>query len=196
MRTALVAAALTLAACATFTPAGAGRSIAVLENTAGATCTAWAIAPAKWLSAKHCFVMGGMEGWTIAGTAAVPLALDPASDVALLSGPLGTPLPLSPTEPPLGAQVTTYGYGLGKRTLLIFPTTVSAHADPWFAEPELILTGANGMPGMSGGPVLWRGRVVGQVSGGGGPTHVAHLVGSAVPWQALREFARVQGVGR
>ena len=197
MTRALTAAAtLALAACASFAPARAAQSIAPMESAAGASCTAWAIAPSRWMTAKHCFTMGGVDGWAIGGTAVGVIAQDPASDSALVSGPPGTPLSLSPTEPPLGAPVSTFGYGLGKRTLLIFPAVVSAQADPWFADPEMILTGANGMPGMSGGPVLWRGRVVGQVSGGGGPTHVAHLVGSAVPWAALRAFARVQGVGR
>jgi hypothetical protein len=104
------------------------------------------------------------------------------------------PISVASAEPPLGATILVFGYGMNRPDLLWFSGVVVAQASKFFDssdEPQMLISGANGMPGMSGGPVTYRGRVVSQVSGGGLATSPTHLVGSGVSWGALSAFVRL-----
>lgn len=178
-------------ACATFSLTDAHDSVRQLRSADG-VCTAWAIAPGRWLTAKHCLEIA--QGWTIGGHEAAPLALDPQFDIALLTGPRGSAfLQVAETAPPLGVTVQTLGYGLGKDSLLSFPATVIDQESMFFGRPlgEFLVAGANGMPGMSGGPILYRGKVVSLITGGGPAASPAHLLGTGVTWASLRAFTRL-----
>lgn len=184
---------LALSACATFPRALTPDSIQLLVGENG-TCTAWAVAPFTFVTAKHCFIMGGTDGWSIGGTPVRVLALSPNHDIALLTGPGGaSPLRVAPKAPPIGAPVMTYGYG-STPLLLLFPAVVISPSAQYFdgeVSPEFIVGGANGRGGMSGGPILWRGFVVSMVTGGGQATHANHLVGAGVAYPALRDFVQL-----
>ena len=196
-----VIAALALAlsfACTSFTHTRMRDSIRVLQNDNGG-CTAWSAGHGLWITAKHCTVIGGVEGWTIAGVPVIVRAVSPDSDLALFSGPVAPVLPVASEAPPEGATVLSYGYGINQRLLLPFTALIASNASDFFDgndEALMILTGANGMSGMSGGPVLYRGKVVGQISGGGLPTSMTHLVGSAVTWEDVRAFVRLHVEGK
>lgn len=187
---ALFAALLSLS-CATFSPLRAKESILPINSDLGGSCTAWCVAPMKWMTAKHCFVLDAGP-WRIVGVTANIIALDPDADLAMVTGPWGEPLDMASVPPNVGETVTTWGYGMSTKTLLLFKADViAADADFFTNSPhEFIVGGANGMPGMSGGPILYKGKVVSQISGGGpAPSH-AHLVGSGVAFYALAEFVK------
>lgn len=178
-------------ACASLTPSNARESIQPLANATG-VCTAWSVGVGYWLTNKHCGVMAGWEGWEIGGAAAEVIAICPNADMMLLYGPVARPIPVAAEAPPPGARVMTYGYA--NKMLLWFDALVVNNAGRFFdgtVEDELILSGANGQPGMSGGPVIYRGEAVGMVSGGGLATSHSHLIGSAVTWRAIRDFVRL-----
>jgi len=179
-----------LTACVTFRPADAAQSILPMVSEGGA-CTAWAVGPDRWMTAKHC-LMVYPGPWRIAGVLADPVAIDPDADLALVTGPGAPPIAVATDAPRMGATVTTWGYGLSTKPLLVFSAlVVSVDAEFFTDSPhEFIVSGANGMPGMSGGPILYRGKAVSQISGGGpAPSH-AHLVGSGVSFAALSAFAK------
>jgi hypothetical protein len=190
-------AAVAAVACATLTPRNATDSIQRLQNADGA-CTAWSVGPGYWVTTKHCFVMGGWDGWEIAGGRATVIAVAPNADLAILSGPVARAIPVAELPPPLGARVMTYGYGMNQRALLWFDARIVSNGMRFFdgtIEDEMIVSGANGMPGMSGGPVIYQGEAVGVVSGGGMATMHTHLIGAAVTWRALHDFTQLH-VGR
>jgi hypothetical protein len=185
---------VSLVACATFSLDTGSHSIQQMKSPEG-ICTAWAVGKHRWLTARHCMEMA--SGWTIAGVAADPIAADPFHDIALVSGPEGAVILIAEEPPPIGATVQTLGYGLGQADLLSFPAIVLAYESPFFRPslPELLVSGANGMPGMSGGPILYRGRAVSMITGGGPATSAAHLLGTGVPWVHLSAFTQ-KYVGR
>jgi len=179
--------ALVLAvACVTLTPERAAPSIRQLETQAG-LCTAWAVGKARWISAGHCVALGG---GVIGDTPAAVLAVGPA-DISLLSGPDAPALIVATEPPPMGATVETYGYG-NHPVLLLFRGVVMQNAAVFFADDDvqMLIGGANGMPGMSGGPILYRGHVVSIVTGGGVAQGPAHLIGTGVPWESLVAFVQ------
>lgn len=190
-RRAVFIAALLASACVTFSPSRAVDSILPMQSDAGGYCTVWAVTNNRWVTAKHCFTEDPGP-WRIVGVSANVIALDPDADLAIVSGPWGSPLSIAPEPPRRGDTVTTWGYGMSTKTLLVFTALViSPDADFFSNSPhEFIIGGANGMPGMSGGPILYRGKVVSLITGGGpAPSH-AHLVGSGVSYQALAAFVR------
>jgi hypothetical protein len=179
-----------LSACASLPRLATPDSVALINGTTG-TCTAWCAAPRVWVTAKHCLTADAGP-WTLAGSTLNVLVIGEDVDVALFTGPLGAPLPLADNPPPVGAQVLTFGYGMGREPLLTF-AALYAHPHSDFFDNDrglALLTGNNGLPGLSGAPVMYKGRVVGQISGGGQPTHYTHLIGTAVPLDALRAFIR------
>jgi len=181
--------ALVLAvACVTLTPERTAPSIRSLTTEAG-VCTAWSAGKAQWITAGHCVALGG---GSIDTTRANVLAVD-SHDVALVSGPVAPALSVAKTAPPIGATVDTYGYAAGTSVLLLFRGTVMQNSAILFSNDqsaEMLIGGANGMPGMSGGPILYRGAVVSVITGGGTATSPAHLIGGGVPWDALAAFVQ------
>lgn len=190
MRTLAACVLVAAMACASFSLDTAPQS--VMQMVGAGSCTAWAAAPGRWITAKHCLQIA--QDWRIDGVASTPLAVSAEHDIALIAGPPGSKyLRMADAAPPIGATVSTLGYGLGKGvTLLAFPAVVLAQSSSFFGEPhgDFLVGGANGMPGMSGGPILYRGRVVSMITGGGPAPSAAHLVGSGVPWAALAAFVR------
>jgi hypothetical protein len=184
-------AALLASACATFSPSRAADSILPMQSDAGGYCTVWAVTPNRWVTAKHCFAEDPGP-WRIVGVIAHVIAVDPEADIAIVTGPWGSPLAIAAEPPARGEMVTTWGYGLSTKTLLVFKAVVISPDADYFtgASHEFIVGGANGMPGMSGGPMLYKGRVVSVITGGGpAPSH-AHLVGSGVSYNALVAFVK------
>ena len=126
---------------------------------------------------------GGTEGWTLGGAPSHVIVVDPVYDIALVSGPKARALPVADRPPPLGAEVITFGYAFSKPDLLWFRSTLVSHDSQFFNDgAELVVTGVIGLPGMSGGAILWHGKVVSQVSGG------SAYMGSGVPYVALKAF--------
>lgn len=178
--------------CATFRPATLVGAIRPLTGDAGGSCTAWAIGPRKWITAAHC--IGHVT--TLDGVTVEWLASDRAHDIALLRGPVSARLlTLATSEPVLGDVLYVFGYGLGRPTLLVLPGSYIAAESEFFVNhrTEMLIGIANGMPGMSGGPILWKGKVISAVTGGGTPTSPAHALGTGVPWKALRAFVARTG---
>lgn len=183
--------ALLNVACVTFRPSQAVDSILPMLSDGGGYCTVWAVTPNRWITAKHCFTEDPGP-WRIVGVTANVIALDPHADLAMVTGPWGTPLRIAPEAPARGETVTTWGYGMSTKTLLVFKAVVIATDADFFTNSphEFIIGGANGMPGMSGGPVLYKGRAVSLITGGGPAPSPSHLVGSGVPYEALVAFVK------
>lgn len=184
MRGAWMGCVVVALACASW-PAHSG-AVAEFGTTEG-TCTAWAVGQEQWLTAYHCTIHG--DGW-IRGTEARRLAGDEAVDVALVTGPVSRTMRVASRAPAVGAKLTAYGYGLGRGVLLMLDGRLAADHSSFFGttRDDLVYTQANGMPGMSGGPILSGGRVVSMVTGGGLPATFANQVGRGVPWSDLAKF--------
>ncbi len=173
-----------LAACATLSPTSVLPSIQRVHNAHGGVCTAWAVRPTQWVTAAHCTQFPLV--WDDGRPAAL-LDIDTVADLALLDGPAARPLPLSAAHPQFGDPVTVYGYGMGRAMVLL--AGIYNGTGPFFTSLDEFLIGGNsGMPGMSGGPILARGRVVSIITGGGVPTGPTHMMGTGVPLTALRTF--------
>ncbi len=190
---AFVAVVLSAWACATFSLARAPSSIQQMQHADGGACTAWSVAPGRWVSAGHC-VAEAKTGWTIGGGHADLIAVGADADVSLLSGPVAPSLVVASQPPPVGASIVAYGYGMGKRDLLLIGGMVVSNASQFFdndAVPLMLFSGANGLPGISGGPVLYRGRVVSIITAGGTASSPAQLIGAGVAWTDLSAFVRL-----
>lgn len=182
----LCAALAATAACASFRPRDISPSVRPLYTSEGGSCTAWAVGPRKWITAAHCTEHGAMR---LDGAPAALLAVDTGIDLALVGGPSAHPLRLATAHPQLGDPLHVFGYGMGKGVLMLLPGVYLHGNSEFFGEGEALLVGiANGMPGMSGGPILAGQRVVSVLTGGGTATSPAHLIGTGVPLTALRRF--------
>lgn len=194
MKQLIVALALTLSlACASFSPANLNSIVRPTVTEDGGICTAWAVGAREWLTASHCTNHGAM---TIDGAEAKVVRKDEGADLALLSGPEAKRwLKIGP-QPKWGDQVTVLGYSheFTGKALVRFEVRIIGTDEPFYAEGthDLVWAGANGLPGLSGGPVLKDGKAVSAVTGGGLPQTHAQLIGAGVTWEHLRAFlARV-----
>lgn len=181
-------------ACATFSVERAPDSIQAMYHDGGSTCTAWSVAPGVWVSAGHCAEVP--TGWTIGGGKATVIAVADHADLSLFSGPIAPVLEVAGREPPIGAPIVVYGYGMGKRDLLMIGGLVVSNASAFFEiendfAPKMLFSGANGLPGISGGPVLYRGRVVSVITAGGMASSPTQLIGAGVSWADLSAFTRL-----
>ena len=196
MRIAISFVGFLTAACASFPYSTATDNILQLVGGSG-TCTTWSVAPGWWLSAKHCEGYGAMSGWTIGGAEATVVASSPTADLMLLRGPVVRSIPMATMQPPLGSAVVVLGYGMGRPTLLWFTGHVVSRESAFFLShgddapvPQFLVSGFNGMPGMSGAPITYRGQVVSQLSGGGLPHQHTQLLSGGVLYADLMAFVR------
>lgn len=184
MRPLLILAALTLTACATFTPYDMRPSVQPIYNAVG-SCTAWASGPSKWITAAHCTSYGRL---TFATQEADLLYVDTVADLAILSGPKARPFRVASEPPRPGDALHIFGYAIGRNVLVLMPG-IYVDTKPFFSEDtEFLLAMANGMPGMSGGPIFKGQRVVSVITGGGTATSPTQLIGTGVPFDAFRAF--------
>lgn len=179
-------------ACATFSADRMPSSIQPMQHADGGTCTAWSAGPGLWVSAGHC-AADAKTDWTIGGAKASLIAIGAHADLSLFSGPIAPVLSVASHEPPVGATITAYGYGMGKRDLLLLRGMVVSNASQFFDgdPPDMLFSGANGLPGISGGPVLYRGRVVSIITKGGTASSPTQLIGGGVTWADLSAFTRL-----
>ena len=177
--------------CATFHPSQVQESITPLILQGREVCTAWSGAPGKWITAAHCTTAEEPLAFRDA-TRSTVLLRDVVQDLALLTGPVAPALRLASAHPRLGDPLYVYGYGMGKGVLILLPGVYIHPGSTFFDSPagveEMLIGGANGMPGMSGGPILSKGRVVSVMTGGGTAPSPTHLIGTGVPLRVLREF--------
>lgn len=177
-------------ACATFSLDRGAESILPMQAAEGGTCTAFAVAPERWITATHCLVLA--DDWMIGGVKSEALAADSHHDIALVSGPVGRALQIAAEPPPIGATVRMWGYGMGQKDLLFFSVNVMTLESDFFKHTaaQMLVTGSNGIPGMSGGPIMYQGKVVSVQTGGGFSASPAHQIGTGASWAALSAFAK------
>lgn len=184
-------------ACASLRSSGDPRTTDAIRSmdTGEGNCTTWAVGPSKWITAAHCFAPTPA---TIDGIIVEWITIDPVTDLALIGGPPSTRhLRIASRTPRIGQRVQSYGYGLNRPLLLILSGDIISLSAGFFLErPREMILSSNGMPGMSGGPILQRGRVVGIVTGGGNPGGFSQNIGTGVSWSTLAAFIRRTGAAR
>lgn len=157
-------------------------------------CTAFLISVKRkhWLTASHCVVGDGphyitsrpatvvMDERTETGIAVLETASVPPDAKGLTLG----------TEPKRGDAVLHLGFGGDAPTVIMFDG-LFIHRHLPLNETALQFNSAQGMPGMSGGPIVNRkGHVVGMVVGGFQPTAVPTLMSFSPTYEALAKIMR------
>jgi hypothetical protein len=151
-------------------------------------CSAFSIAPGKWITAAHC-LNGGPYLLDKVHVATVTEAQPGAYGLAVLTSNLKRPALKVGDRPKRGDDVLQTGYG-GGGPLIFFEGVVVIPAVTFDGAP-LQFTSALGMPGMSGGPVVNRkGRVVSVVIGAVQPTPVPTLIAYGTQWDDLSALVR------
>lgn len=179
-----IASVALVTACATLNVQTTRPRVSRLTTEVGGTCSAWPARTGKWVTAGHCTV--DPLFWDD-GSPAPVLLIDSAIDLAIVAGPNVMPFPIASHSPVMGDTVRVFGYAMG-RTLVMFPG-VYVDTVSFFREQDDFLVGlANGIPGMSGGPIFSGDRVVSVMIGGGTPTSYVNNIGFGVPTHALRNF--------
>jgi V8-like Glu-specific endopeptidase len=163
------------------------QSMAKLLSDKGGQCSAFTVAPGKWVTASHCLNGGN---YTLDRQ---PAALVEAEfgdyGLAVLKSDLKRPVLKLGAKPKRGEDVLQTGYGAGGP--LIFYEGVVVIPAITFDGAPLQFTSAMGMPGMSGGAVINRkGQLVGVVIGAVRPTEVPTLIGYGTRWEDLAALVR------
>jgi hypothetical protein len=153
-------------------------------HTGNGQCSAFSIAPGKWVTASHC-----LDGGPYLLERVHPATLTEAEfgmyGLAVLTSDLKRPALRLGDKPKRGEDILQTGYG-GGGPLIAF-AGVALLSDVAFDGAVLQFTSALGMPGMSGGPVVNRkGRVVSVVIGAVQPTPVPTLIGYGSRWEDVR----------
>jgi hypothetical protein len=125
------------------------------------SCTAWAVKPFQWITAKHC-----KEPVMTIDNQLVEVIKE-TDDLLLVSGPNVPPLLLAVKDPQIGDEVFLFGYppGYDWEKPIFFHGMVNTdeHIDGEIHH-NLYGIDSTGGPGMSGGPIInYDGRVVGVV---------------------------------
>lgn len=125
------------------------------------TCTAFAIADRRFLTADHC-VMGSQD-FELDGNKVTVTKEDPWLDLAILVADIKKPaLEVSTSPVYLGDELISigYAYGMARPTVLWHRVTHYSFS-PWLnAQPGIVVT-PEFIEGMSGGPVIdTEGKVV------------------------------------
>jgi hypothetical protein len=163
-------------------------SMAKFHSGTEGQCSAFSIAPGKWVTASHC-LNGGPYTLDKVHTATVTEAQEGGYGLAVLTSDLKRPALKIGDKPKRGEDVLQTGYGAGGP--LIFYEGVVVIPAITFDGAPLQFTSALGMPGMSGGPIVNRkGRIVSVVIGAVKPTEVPTLIAYWTKWEDLRDLIR------
>ena len=193
LRCVVLLCALSLAACASFPYSPNDQNILPLHDNVDGFCTAWAVSPQRWITASHCIPPDGNLEFFILDHRMTVVAFDDTVDLAMLSGgPSVRPLKVARHAPTIGDEVYVMGYGGTNPLLLFFKGNLLSNSVHYFEElnTTTVVVGATGMPGMSGGPLLVHGEVIGALVGGGHPAQFRQLMIAAVPWASLVKFIK------
>lgn len=145
------------------------QSVAFFSQSDG-HCTAWSARAGQWVSAAHCVKSG--TDWKISGEAVELIKLDKKMDLVLLRGPIVMPLEIAETDAPLGEQINLIGWPAryyAKKPLVLtgFVAAVGIETNEIDTGLEIYhdlnIDHEGGGPGMSGGPIVYRGKVVGVI---------------------------------
>lgn len=174
-------------------PPSSGSALSPIQplfgNNFGLMCTTFLINRTQklWLSAAHCLEGDETYGIGALEATAVVVRKDAENDLVLFQGglPAGDALELG-EAPQLRDKVTVEGYA-GQPVYLVFDTTIVGLGFrvpfPGGVTIDSVLIQAPPLQGMSGSPVLSRGRVVGLLHGTVGSVGVISLR------ETLRKFA-------
>jgi V8-like Glu-specific endopeptidase len=156
--------------------------------TGNGQCSAFSIAPGKWVTAAHC-LDGGPYTLNKTHIATLTEASFGMYGLAVLTSDLKRPAFKMGDKPKRGEDILQTGYG-GGGPLIFYEGVVVIPAITFDGAP-LQFTSAPGMPGMSGGPVVNRkGRIVSVVIGAVKPTEVPTLIAYGTRWEDLRDLLR------
>jgi hypothetical protein len=153
------------------------KSMARLTHSVNVVCTAFAIHESRrlWLTMSHC-VPSDITGVRLDVTTKATQILAQTSGVVgmtVFEAERGAPAIKLGRAPKRGSDILQIGYGGGTTVPLFYEGMMLA---PDYIDPDgdqLQWNSAEGMPGMSGGPILDRDyRVVGVIAGGVQPTQV------------------------
>lgn len=139
-----------------------------------------------WLTAAHCTADGAT--YTIGGVLDMYVQrVDYTADLAILVGPSAKALKWADRAPKAGETVELRGFAFGYSELLrtwgkvSLPYSVEYAPELW---PENSVIHGTSAPGMSGGPILRKGKVIGVIQG--------HYLGYAISlgsvWETTRDF--------
>jgi S1-C subfamily serine protease len=163
-------------------------SLAKFYGGAEGQCSAFSIAPGKWVTAAHC-LNGGPYTLNRLHIATVTEAQPGNYGLAVLTSDFTAPALKLGDRPKRGEDVLQTGFG-GGGPLIFFEGVVVIPAVTFDGAP-LQFTSALGMPGMSGGPVVNRkGRIVSVVIGAVQPTPVPTLLAYGTRWDDLATLMR------
>ena len=155
-------------------------------------CTAFSIAPHKWMTAGHCGSLGLTTDATILDEPAWVIFLNNENDLAIFESEAEAPaLKLAKNEPRVGDIVSITGFPLEIGRVTTTGRIAALHRPiwhpilkGWMTSDILDITTA---PGNSGSPVQnTHGDVVGVLWGG----VQSHPLSISVPWSVLREVTR------
>jgi hypothetical protein len=156
--------------------------------TGNGQCSAFSIAPGKWVTASHC-MDGGPYSLNKTHIATVTEVQPGMYGLAVLTSDLKRPGLKLADKPKRGEDILQTGYGGGGP--LIFYEGVVVIPTITFDGAPLQFTSALGMPGMSGGAIVNRkGRIVSVVIGAVKPTEVPTLIAYGTRWEDLRDLFR------
>jgi hypothetical protein len=157
-------------------------------HTGNGQCSAFSIAPGKWVTASHC-LDGGPYLLNKIHAATLTEAEFGMYGLAVLTSDLKRPALRLGDKPKRGEDILQTGYG-GGGPLIFYEGVVVLPAIVFDGAP-LQFTSALGMPGMSGGAIVNRkGKIVSVVIGAVKPTEVPTLIAYGTRWEDLRELLR------
>jgi V8-like Glu-specific endopeptidase len=186
---------LVLATLASYTPPTQSATLSSIQPlflNGEIKCTAFSVNKRErlWVTAAHCTLVEDTKTFSIGAPQNLVTVVrrDERFDLALLQGGLpAAAMELAEHAPSAGTEVYTEGYPIGMNRSLQFFGHVSS---PRYIFPEedfeVMALDVQGLPGISGAPVLWRSRVVGVFAGIYRPAIGQIAWGST--WGRLKDF--------
>lgn len=152
-------------------------------------CTAFAVAPQRYLTAAHCVTDGVAPPFLDHEIEAAVIKVDEKADFALLrteEESWAPPVEFADKTPAFATEVISFGYSAGFQR----PATFFGRVMGGFAEQlkGKLMVDSSGNVGMSGGPIVTvEGKVVAMLQGGVNPPGLMHY-GARV--EDIRRFLR------
>jgi len=185
------------------------QSVAYLQTgEAPAHCTAWSVGLGRWITEAHCV---DADPLVINGQPVKVVKVDIGGDLALLDGPVVTPLEVSKKEPVFEGkdgrlvEATLYGWpgSYPSPRPFVYSGRLAALDVEQVGEKDqydhhninIFAAGAGG--GMSGGPIVQDGKVVGMVEAGlalGWPNGGLASIGHATASQTVKDIRKFVGL--